>query len=127
MSIPFKKIIDDARNEAGDEIKKSDNERQERQLKIDSLDAIINPLLREFGDEFFGKFEGKQSPFYSITKKDLGYEVNWYLHDQGSIVLRLTYGGSSLKENNTDFSVGLFRSDFMLISEENHMKMHKNQ
>jgi hypothetical protein len=26
-----------------------------------------------------------------------------------------------------DFSVVLFRSDFMLFSEENHMKIHKNQ
>jgi hypothetical protein len=28
---------------------------------------------------------------------------------------------------NTDFSVVLFRSDFMLFSEENHMKIDKNQ
>ena len=26
-----------------------------------------------------------------------------------------------------DFSVVLFRSDFMLVSEKNHMKVHKNQ
>jgi hypothetical protein len=28
---------------------------------------------------------------------------------------------------NTDFSVVLFRSDYMLVSEKNHMKSHKNQ
>jgi len=27
----------------------------------------------------------------------------------------------------TDFSVVLFRSDFVLVSEKNHMKVHKNQ
>ena len=30
-------------------------------------------------------------------------------------------------ENATDFSVVLFRSDFVLVSEKNHMKVHKNQ
>ena len=33
--------------------------------------------------------------------------------------------GKRLKD--TDFSVVLFRSDFVLVSEKNHMKMHKNQ
>src|SRR5262245_46936777 len=28
---------------------------------------------------------------------------------------------------NPDFSVVLFRSDFVLVSEKNHMKVHKNQ
>ena len=28
---------------------------------------------------------------------------------------------------NTDFSVVLLRSDFVLVSEKNHVKMHKNQ
>jgi len=29
--------------------------------------------------------------------------------------------------NDTDFSVVLFRLDFVLVSEKNHMKVHKNQ
>jgi hypothetical protein len=29
--------------------------------------------------------------------------------------------------SSTDFSVVLFRSDFVLVSENNHMKVHKNQ
>jgi hypothetical protein len=31
------------------------------------------------------------------------------------------------KSQVTDFSVALFRSDFVLVSENNHMKVHKNQ
>jgi hypothetical protein len=34
---------------------------------------------------------------------------------------------SFLHANNTDFSVVLFRPNFMLVSEEQPMKVHKNQ
>ena len=33
----------------------------------------------------------------------------------------------TLKEKATDFSVVPFRLNFMLFSEENHVKVHKNQ
>ena len=34
---------------------------------------------------------------------------------------------AALREIVSDFSVMLFRSDFVLISEKNYMKAHKNQ
>jgi len=37
------------------------------------------------------------------------------------------YGGIDLHANNTDFSVVLFRPNFMLASEQNHVKVLKKQ
>ena len=35
--------------------------------------------------------------------------------------------GAMARKRSPDFSVVLFRSDFVLVSEKNHMKVHTNQ
>jgi hypothetical protein len=57
-----------------------------------------------------------------------GYCGEWYYEIKISstrVLLLAAYNEDGAKES--DFSVVLFRSDFVLVSEKNHMKVHKNQ
>jgi hypothetical protein len=49
----------------------------------------------------------------------------WTMTEGYGMPIGSSFAHGSPKE--TDFSVGLFRPHFMLVSEKSHMKAHKNQ